>query len=283
MSHPNPARQCKHFLSARWLKSFLVLALLLPVSNVQAARYELKDGEQYALCRDYVAALNAYDYEFPMACERHFPPQYEKFSKPKWMPLDPNAKPKSFYRELYYIWYGYHPRRGEEPNDEDWQWFWEERFKPALESDTLQLDLARVDIGGMGERVTLLRFAYHPCRESQAWFEKGPYPETYRYFVLDEKTGALDKDFAGLTSTVRGLFYYRGRTYMDSFNGVAIERMNKPWRKPGDAPGLLTVVEPHGKVEGPGEYAFEGYRQICVVDVYYELPGSEMEEKGRDE
>ena len=279
MLNSNPVTDNHHLPSAGGLKSLLVLALLLLATNSQAARYELKDGEQYALCRDYVAALNAYDYEFPMACERHFPPQFEKFSKPKWTPLDPNVKSKSFYRELYYVWYG---RRGK-ATEEGWQRIWENWMKPALEANTLQLGQTRIDVGGMGERVTLLRFAYHPCHESQAWFEKGPYPEAYRYFVLDEKTGSLNKGFAGLASAVQGLFYYRGRTYMDSFNGVAIERMNKPWRKPGDAPGLLTVVEPYGKVTAPGEYAFEGYRQVCVVDVYYELPGSEMEDEGRRE
>ncbi|MDY6867569.1 MAG: hypothetical protein SVT56_06640 [Chloroflexota bacterium] len=246
-----------------------------------AARYELKDGEQYALCRDYVAALNAYDYEFPMACERHFPPEFEKFAKPKWTPLEPQSKPKSFYRELYYVWYG---RPGyEKATEEGWRSIWENRMKPALDAGRLQLDRARVDIGGMGVRVPLLRFAYRPCQESQEWFEQNPYPETYRYFVIDEKTGQLNKGFARLTSTERGLFYYHGRTYMDSFNGVAIQRMNKPWRKPGDAPGLLTVVEPYGKVREPGKYEFDGNRQVCVVDVYYELPGSEIEGEGRNE
>lgn len=263
--------------------SALVLICLASLP-VQAARYELKDGHKYAICHDYVAALNAAKREFPMACERHFPPEFEKFAKPKWMPLDPMAQPESFYRDIYYVWYGYlqaHTR--EEPTEAGWKRIWNNRMKPALEAGTLQLDRARVDVVATGEPVTLLRFSYQPCDESLEWFEKGPHPDTYRYFVLDEKTGRLDKGFAGLTSTERGLFYYRGRVYMDSFDGIAIERMNKPWRNPGAPPGALTVVEPHSNTKESGGYEFGGNAQICVVKVYYELPGTEMEDKGRIE
>lgn len=261
-------------------RSWFLIVVLFTVTFIMgmpahAARYELKDGEQYALCRDYVAALNAYEYEFPMACERHFPLEFEKFAKPKWTPLDPQSKPKSFYRELYYVWYG---RPGyEKATEEGWQRVWENRMKPALDAGTLQLDRARVDVGGMGVRVPLLRFAYRPCRENQEWFVQGPYTETYRYFVLDERTGSLNEDFAGLTSIVRGLFYYRGRTYMDHFTGLPLKFLRTQER--GNRPdGHLTVVEPYGKVSAPEEYEFDGYRQICVVKVFYELPGSGMED-----
>ncbi|MEW6646977.1 MAG: hypothetical protein AB1450_07245 [Pseudomonadota bacterium] len=257
--------------------SALVLICLASLP-VQAARYELKDGHKYAICHDYVAALNAAKREFPMACERHFPPEFEKFSKPKWTPLDPMAQPESFYRDIYYVWYGYR----KEPTEAGWQRIWNNYMKPALDAGTLQLDRARVDVVATGAPVTLLRFAYQPCKESMEWFEKSAWSETYRYFVLDEKTGRLDKGFAGLTSKERGLFYYRGRVYMDSFSGLPLSFLRTQER--GELPdGHLTVVEPHSNTKESGGYEFGGNRQICVVKVYYELPGTEMEDKGRNE
>ena len=91
-----------------------------------------------------------------------------------------------------------------------------------------------------------------------------------------------------MTSTARGLFYYKGRTFLDSFTGIPIEWLKKPWRKVGDAPAFLLVTEPRGPVASsgtpwrPGGSGF-GVRQVCNVGVYYEMAGTESGHKDNGE
>jgi hypothetical protein len=254
--------------------SIVCLLLLFTVStSAISARYELKKGRQYELCRDYVDALNAMKRKLPMACGRHFPPEFEKFSKPKWTPLDPKEQPNSFYRQMYLVIYQ------KEITEKGWTWFWKDRIQPALESDSAELAKARIDIDHNGVVETVFRFRFTGCEVRKAWFRdgilfrdgKGLGPEGFQYYVLNEKTGELDPRYGGHTldsgggGALSGLFYYQGRVYIDKANILPSTFSHPP--KPD---GYLKVFEPASRVDSTSHLRF-GSRQVCTVKVFYEM------------
>jgi hypothetical protein len=239
------------------------LLLLLASLPAQAVRYELKEGEQYDLCRDYVKALNAADKELPMACERHFPPEFEKFSKPEWEPMDPQAQPMRLYRQMLYL-----KLDMELTGDErDWRLYKEKRLDPALEKGVVQLAKSRFDIDNTGDKETVIRFARTPCKENREWFRKNPYQSTYEYYVINDKTGNLDPDYPISYFGKQGIFYYEGRIFRDEFDGMSIEpNSHKAEREPerkGHPYGWLYLYE-------SADYG-GGARTVCKIEVYYEF------------
>lgn len=260
------------------VKLILSAVLLSLYTNAWPARYELQEGEQNELCRDYVAALNAAHQPLPMACERVFPPQFTKFSKPLWEKMDPRQQPMTFYRELYEI--KHHIVANESDSDATWPQVRDMVIGPALAYGLIDVARAQVDIDGSGEAKPLVRIREHlgvgDCDpDNAAWYieELGPPPSQFRYFVLDDDTGKPDLRYGTmpLAGIEHDLFYYQGRTYLDSFYGVSMKKKAAyrhafPFIKEGDPEGYISVEEPAGV--SPEQF---DARQVCLVKVYYEL------------
>lgn len=261
---------------SRFLRLSLVSLWLSIACQAHAVRYELAKGHQYELCRDYVAALNAANQSLPMACEREFPPEFDKFDKPRWTPMDPTEQPEEFYRQIYYVWRETVGKfSGNLPDEEGWQLAWERQFKPKIEAGAFQLDRARVDVVSSGERVTLVRFAFDSCANTTELFEHevALLFSTYRYVVIDEETGKPHKGYSMLTSRPRQLFYYKGRAFMDNFIGPSFGALQRD--KSRVPQGFITVQEPGGRIRPVDEYRklFEsglGFADVCTVRVHYE-------------
>ncbi len=265
-------------MTMRLGKIFIFVAALVLADAAWAVRYELEEGQQYALCRDYVKALNAADRELPMACERRFPPEFEKFSKPKWEPMKPKTQSMSFYRQVYDIRMRVLDK--DKNTDKTWLLAKERTYEPALEKDLIELAKARVDIDASGDSETLIRVRVRlgagGCEaETDDWFRegRGPMPNEFRYYVLDQETGKLDARYGtiALVGGTQGLFYYEGRTYLDSFTGISVKRKLEKaakfqFRTREDPEGHISIGEPGG-----GSRDSFGTRWVCKINVFYEM------------
>lgn len=254
----------------------LCLILLAAAQPVLAVQYTLVKGEQYQLCRDYVAAVNAINKELPMTCEREFSPQYKEFRKIKWEPLDLASLSEELWRQMFRVM----THNGVRYTDKEAGWeeqyrAWRQRVAERIATARdVKLDRARIDIDADGKREIVYRLTRRACEPSLENLRKGDgYRPHNQYFVMEEESGEFDPVYRAIsgasgTNMKFSLFFYHGRVFMEDFYGFQIGYRAEQARLAG-----WEVARPDGWIEvnePKGGHHFH-YAGICRIDVDYEI------------
>lgn len=273
------------------LRLVLIIGTLWIVTmntSAQAVRYELKEGGQYALCNAYKKNLERFSADLPMVCERRLDPDLKDFSKPQWNELEP-LEHMDVLKEIWRVQIKKQlPRMQKKIPDITWEKTWgsemwgknggENRYRAAIKAGELTLSVAQIDLLYDGKLDTVYRFSEHQCDDEKQLAGVAVNPYTYRYFVVDsrELSKLRDDVFAGMTTMTRGLFYYKGRPYFDSFDGYGIG--TRAAKVAEGKKGYLQYSDASLQVFEPSRF-YPVAPTVCRFDIWYEIndPKPEIE------
>jgi hypothetical protein len=211
--------------------------------------YKLISGKDNEMCRLYERNLNRFCNEPPMVCDRKIHPDFAQyFSFPKWEEVDVE---KNLHIIEAYIKFTAPENARCVKKDEQCQAEWREdkwrKYKIELfkqkKMGTVRLSHARFNAKGFGDEEQIVyKLVDSRCTINTEFWN---YPKFPHLFVLDEKTGKLDRDFTTiLNGAVYDAIFYKGEAHYTKWEGGS-DRMHI-----GYPPDTECVFKYTGKKDG---------------------------------
>ncbi|WP_156819980.1 hypothetical protein [Synechococcus sp. PCC 7336] len=193
----------------------------------------LVKGQEYELCQSLELAFNSR----PIQSEEEFwcntsnilePPL---FPQPIWNEID-ITKNLDLAREIFLrSWLGARFRDADVVDS-----FWEQRqhlFNEEVSQGVMRIEVSNLDFNFDGQQDRVYRYTRRVCPQGV----EANSSSIGSYHILDEDDPILGKITLSYFSKSTEAFFFRGRTYLLSFqlNGASI-------REPHDLPNLLTIA-----------------------------------------
>jgi len=217
--------------------------------------FELRKGEQYVLCRDFLQNLELYADEQPMVCDRKYHPSLKSFQLPEWKEVD--VRDYQVLLKRMFMMYSALSQESLEDKRELYEQRWNEyangsddglTIDKKIEQGVLKIWRGFFDIVNEGQKQVVLKVAFYPgCDTAQKdYFSKRLQPN-YVYYVLNSR-GEIDLTYWTLAHGLYAgdLVFYKGKIRRVQWNNGLQHSVSPLWLHGGiviSNPGARKIID----------------------------------------